>query len=364
MEARLEKIENSEAYIEITVDAEHFEEGLEKAYRKVVKQVTIPGFRKGRVPRELLEAHYGKEILYQDALEFIIPDAYAYAIEELDIEPIAQPDFDFSELEDIEAGKEFKFNARVAVKPEFELPDLTGLEITAPNFSITDQDVEKRLQDMQNRYAELVEKTEEPAVNGDVVEIDFEGFVDDTAFPGGKGHNYELELGSGTFIPGFEEQLLGMKVGESRDINVTFPEGYHAEDLAGKDAVFKVDLNKITSRKLRPLDDEFAQEVSSFDTIEELRQDIRSGLEKMSEARRKEMLKQEAVSRALERCDISVPDSVVRAQLERMLEQMGQRLSARGLVLNSIFSTLRVRLRILTRKCGLKPYAWPKPISC
>jgi len=356
VEARLEKVENSEAYIEITVDAELFEEGLEKAYRKVVKQVTVPGFRRGRVPRALLEAHYGKEILYQDAMEYIIPDAYSQAIDELDIEPIARPDFDFGDFDKIEAGKGFTFNARVAVKPEFALPDLTGLEVEVPAFNVTDQDVENRLQDMRNRYAELVEKTEGTAANRDIVEIDFEGFVDGEAFPGGKGFNYELELGSGTFIPGFEEQVVGMAVGESKEINVTFPESYGAEELAGKDAVFKVYLHKITTRRLRPLDDEFAQEVSSFDTIAELRDDIRNNLEKMVAARRKDIIKQKVINGVLERCEIPIPDSVVEVQLERMLDQMGQRLAAQGMTIEQYFEYTQSTVEDFNREM------WPEAL--
>ncbi|NLW90537.1 MAG: trigger factor [Syntrophomonadaceae bacterium] len=337
MEARLEKIESGEAYIEIVVDAERLEEGLQTAYRKVVRQVSIPGFRKGRVPRELLESHFGKEILYQDALEAIIPDAYEFALAELDIAPIAQPDFDFSSMDDMEAGKPFTFNTKVAVKPDFELPDLTGIEITTPKFAVSEENVAKRLEDMQNRYSQLVEKTDEPAAIGDTAEIDFEGYVDGVAFPGGKGENYPLELGSGSFIPGFEEQVVGLKVGEEADVKVTFPETYHAEDLAGKEAVFKVKVNKIETHELRPLNDEFAQEVSSFDTLEELKADIRDNLAQMIENQRKDFLRQQVLDKAMERTDIPVPDSVVKAQLEVMLEQMAQRLKSQGLSLEMYF---------------------------
>lgn len=337
MEARLEKIESGEAYIEIVVDAERLEEGLQTAYRKVVKQVSIPGFRKGRVPRELLEAHFGKEILYQDALEAIIPDAYEFALAELDIAPIAQPDFDFSEMDEMEAGQPFTFSAKVAVKPDFELPDLTGLEISTPIFAVKEEDVAKRLEDMQNRYSQLVEKTDEPAATGDTAEIDFEGFVDGVAFPGGKGENYPLELGSGTFIPGFEEQVVGLKVGEEADVKVTFPETYHAEDLAGKEAVFKIKVNKIETHQQRPLDDEFAQEVSSFDTLDDLKADINNSLVQMIDNQKKDYLRQQVLDKAMERTDIPVPDSVVKAQLEVMLEQMAQRLKSQGLSLEMYF---------------------------
>lgn len=334
MEAKLEKIENSEAYIAIEVDAEKFEEGMEKAYRKVVKQVGVPGFRKGRVPRPLLEAHYGKEILYQDALEVIVPEVYEEALEQLNIKALAQPEFDIDEIED---GKPFKFQVRVAVKPEFELVNLEGLEISIPYFQVTDQDVDNRLEEKRSRYAELSEKTEEPAEIGDTVEIDFEGFIDGEAFPGGQGSDYPLELGSNTFIPGFEEQLVGLKVGESKDVQVTFPADYHAEDLAGKDTVFKVNVKKIETKKMRELDDEFAQEVSQFDSLAELREDIKSGLEKMTEARKQEFIKQEVLAQAVGKCDIQAADAVVSVQLDRMLEQFGQRMAAQGLSLEQYF---------------------------
>ena len=334
MEAKLEKIENSEAYIAIEVDAEKFEEGLEKAYRKVVKQVGIPGFRKGRVPRPLLEAHYGKEILYQDALEVIVPEAYEEALEQLNIKALAQPEFDIDEIED---GKPFKFQARVAVKPEFELGNLEGLEVSIPYFQVTDQDVNNRLEEMRSRYAELSEKTEEPAEIGDTLEIDFEGFIDGEAFPGGQGSDYPLELGSNTFIPGFEDQLAGLKVGENKDVQVTFPEDYHAEDLAGKEAVFKVEVKKIETKKMRDLNDDFAQEVSSFDSLAELREDIKSNLETMTDKRRQELIKQEVLAQALGQCDIPAADAVVNAQLDRMLEQFGQRMAAQGLSLEQYF---------------------------
>ncbi len=334
MEAKLEKIENSEAYIAIEVDAEKFEEGLEKAYRKVVKQVGVPGFRKGRVPRPLLEAHYGKEILYQDALEVIVPEAYEEALEQLNINALAQPEFDIDEIED---GKPFKFQARVAVKPEFELGNLEGLEVSIPYLQVTDQDVDNRLEEMRSRYAEISEKTEEPAEIGDTLEIDFEGFIDGETFSGGQGSDYPLELGSNTFIPGFEDQLVGLKVGESKDVQVTFPEDYHAEDLAGKEAIFKVEIKKIETKKMRDLDDDFAQEVSSFDSLAELREDIKTNLDEMTEKRKQEFIKQEVLVQALGKCDIPAADSVVNVQLDRMLEQFGQRMAAQGLSLEQYF---------------------------
>ncbi len=328
MEAKLEKIENSEAYIEVEVDAEKLETGLEKAYRKIVKQVNIPGFRKGKVPRPLLEAHFGKEILYQDALEYIIPEAYQEAIEQLKIEPVAQPEFDINE---IEAGKALKFSAKVPLKPEVKLGNLEGLEITIPKMEVTEEDVDNRLEEMRLRYAELAEKTDEPAEMGDIVTIDFEGFIDGEAFEGGKGNNYQLEIGSNTFLPEFESQLAGMKAGESKEVKFTFPEDYLAENLAGKETVFKVEVKKVESKKLRELNDEFAQEVSQFDTLAELREDIRKVFTEKVDLSRKEMIREEVISKALAECEVTIPNALIDAQIQRMLEGFKQRLTSQGL---------------------------------
>ncbi|QGU00065.1 Cell division trigger factor [Candidatus Syntrophocurvum alkaliphilum] len=330
MDAKLEKIENSEAYLNIEVDSEKFEEGLEKAYRKIVKQVNIPGFRKGRAPRALVEVHYGKEILYEDALEFVIPEAYEQAVNELNVEAIAQPDF---EIVEIEAGKPLKFNAKVAIKPDVELGKLEGIEVSVPKVEVSEEDVNNRLEEMRARYAQMVEKVDEPAELGDNVIIDFEGFVDDVAFEGGKGEDFALELGSNTFIPGFEEQLVGIKSGEEKDVNVTFPEDYQAEELAGQDAVFKVKVKKIETKELRPLDNDFVQEVSEFDTLDELKDDIRKSLHEMSEQTKTEQMKEEVLSLAVEECEIPLPDALVESQLDVMVNQFSQRLSMQGISL-------------------------------
>lgn len=334
MEARLEKIESSEAHIEIIVDADRMEEGFEKAYRKVVKQVSVPGFRKGRVPRQLLEAHYGKEVLYQEALEYIVPLAYEEALSMVEIEPIAQPQFD---IDDINPGQEFRFKAIVAVKPEVKLGDFTDLEVSIPVLTVSDEHVENRLEEMRQRYAEVVEKTDEPALLGDTVLIDFEGFAQGVAFAGGKGEDYPLELGSDSFIPGFEKQLVGSKAGEAREVEVTFPEEYHAEELAGQPAVFKVTVKKITAKKLRELNDEFAQEVSEFETIEELRADIRKSLEAISQQQKKEMIQQAAIEKALDRCEMELPPAAIEAQTESMMKQLEQRMASQGISLEQYF---------------------------
>ncbi|MEA4923806.1 MAG: trigger factor [Syntrophomonadaceae bacterium] len=334
MDARLEKIEKSEAYVEIEIDAATLEEGLEKAYRKVVKQVNIPGFRKGRVPRDLLEAHFGKEVLYEDAMEFIVPDAYEKAIDNLDIKAIAQPEFDIGE---INPGQNLIVKVKVAVKPEVKLGKLEGLEISIPAMEITEADVDRRLEDMRAHYAKLVEKTDSPSELGDTVNINFVGSIDDVPFEGGTGEDYQLELGSNTFIPGFEEQLVGLKAGDTADVKVTFPATYHAEDLAGKDAVFHTTINKVECKELRELDDDLAQEVSDFDTLEALRNDIRENLIKANEYRQKEFKQKEVLSRALELSEIELAPAAVDAQFQNMLSQFEQRIQAQGISLEQYF---------------------------
>lgn len=334
MSAKLEKIESSEAYLEIEVDADTLEAGLDQAFKKVSKQVAIPGFRKGRVPRQLLEAHYGPEVLFEDALEIIVPSAYEDAIKELAIDAIGQPEFD---IQEIESGKPLKFTAKVAVKPEVKLGELEGLDIQIPRFEVSEEDVNNKMEEMRARYAQVVEKADEPAELGDTLTIDFEGFVNDVAFEGGKGEDYNLELGSATFIPGFEEQLVGVKTGESKDVNVAFPEEYHAEDLAGQDALFKVTVKKIETKELRELNDEFAQEVSEFENIAELREDLKKNLEQMHEMRKQSMTKDEAVNKAVELCEIEVPNAAIEVQFQNMLQQLEQRMSMQGLNLEQYF---------------------------
>ncbi|HCF49023.1 MAG TPA: trigger factor [Syntrophomonas sp.] len=332
MEARLEKIEHSEAYIAVEVDAEQLEEGLQKAYLKVVKEVSLPGFRKGRVPRQLLEARFGTEILYQDAIEYIVPLAYEEAVKQLEIVPIAQPTFD---IDEINVGEAFTFKARIPVKPEVILGDLEGIEISVPAFEVTDQDVENRINDMQTRYAQLVVKADdEAAVNGDTVYHDFEGFIDGVPFAGGKGENYPLELGSNTFIPGYEEQVVGVKTGEEKDVTVKFPEDYQSEELAGKEAVFTIKVNKIETKQIRDLDDSFVQEVSEFETVEELRGSIKQNLLEQAEGRKRDLMRQELLNQALQRCEIPVAEAVVKEHADIMLRQFEYRMNSQGLDLN------------------------------
>ena len=334
MEAKLEKIENSEAYISITVDEEMVELGMEQAYRKVVKQVNIPGFRKGKAPRQLLEAYYSKEVLYQEALEYIVPESYNKALEELNITPVAQPDF---EIDELEAGQPMTYSIRVAVKPEVTLGRLENIEVKIPKMAIGDEDVERQLQTIRERYSIVEEKLDQPAGWSDSLVMDFVGYVDDKEFEGGSATNYVLELGSNTFIPGFEERLVGVKKGETRDINVTFPDDYQSQELAGADARFNVTVHKVEAKKLRDLDDELAQEISEFDTIDEFREDLKDNMLNMLENRKKELVKQEVIDQAVAECEITVAEPMLKEQMERMKEQFIRTISRQGLTLEQYY---------------------------
>ena len=269
MSAKWEKQEGNKGQLTFEVPAEEFNLALDKAFKKVSKDVQIPGFRKGKIPRGMFEKRFGVESLYQDAVDIVLPEAYSKAIDETDIFPIAQPEVD---IEQIEKGKDLVFTAIVEVKPEVTLGDYKGLEVEEESVEVTDEDVENEINTIRERHAELVVKEDGKVEDGDTAVIDFEGFLDGEAFEGGKGENHSLEIGSGSFIPGFEEKLIGKEAGEETEIEITFPEEYHAENLAGKDAVFKVKIHEIKSKELPELDDEFAKDVDDeVETLDELK---------------------------------------------------------------------------------------------
>lgn len=345
MNARVEKIDKGEAFLEIEVSADKLEEGMEYAYRNVVKQVAVPGFRKGKVPRQLLEAYYGKEILYQDAMEHLIPGVYDEAVKALELKVMGQPEFDF-DMETIEEGNPFILKASVAIEPEVVMGEVVGLEVNVPDFTVTDEMIDDRLNDMRSTYAQLVEKTE-PSVTGDTVTMNFEGFIEDLPFEGGKGEDYQLVLGSNTFIPGFEEQLTGLSAGDSKDVQVSFPEDYQAEELAGQAAVFKVEVKSVQTKQSRELNDEFAQEVSECETLAELREDIRKNLVEMNEANRRDTLRQGAVEKALELCQVVLAPSAIKAQAGIMVQQMEQRFLSQGVTLEQYLAVTNSSVDIL-----------------
>ncbi|MEG6523158.1 trigger factor [Desulfotomaculum sp. 1211_IL3151] len=334
MKATAERIDKNTVLLEVEVEQEKVEQALDKAYRKVVKQVNIPGFRKGKAPRAMVERYVGSETLFGEAAEMIIPEAYMEALEETATEPIDQPQIDIVQGE---AGKILIFKATVEVKPEVTLGEYKGLEVTQPAAEVTDQDIEKELERLQNRHAKLITVEEGEVQNEDVTLIDFTGYVDGEAFEGGHAENYSLTIGSNSFIPGFEEQLVGVKLGEEKDINVTFPEEYHAENLAGKPATFKVKINEIKRKELAPLDDEFAKDVSEFDTLDELKSDILNRLKENAAKVAKSSMENGAVEAAVAKAEVEIPAVMVDQKVEEMINSMSQRLAQQGINLDQYF---------------------------
>lgn len=329
MKTKLERIERNEVALEIEVEADRLEQAMQKAYRKVVTKVNIPGFRKGKAPRQVLEAFLGKEALFEDALEEVIPQAYDEAVRETEIEPVSQPKIDVVQVED---GKPLIFKANVIVKPEVKLGTVTGLKVEIPPQEVREEDVDERLETMRSRYAKLITAEEGvPAENGDVLNINFAGFKDDEPFPGGMGEDYSLELGSNTFIPGFEEQLVGTVVGEEKEVKVTFPEDYHAEDLSGQEVRFEVKVNQIQKRELTPLDDDFARDVSEFDSLEALKTDIRKNLEQEASEQTEGLIRQRLVAQAVEQSEIDVPEEMIESQTDLLLHRFEERLRYQGM---------------------------------
>ncbi|MCY8177540.1 trigger factor, partial [Bacillus inaquosorum] len=302
---------------------------LDDAFKKVVKQVSIPGFRKGKIPRGLFEQRFGVEALYQDALDILLPVEYPKAVEEAGIEPVDRPEID---VEKIEKGESLIFTAKVTVKPEVKLGDYKGLGIEKDDTAVTDEDVQNELKALQERQAELVVKEEGAVEEGNTVVLDFEGFVDGEAFEGGKAENYSLEVGSGSFIPGFEDQLVGLEAGAEKDVEVTFPEEYHAEELAGKPAVFKVKIHEIKAKELPELDDEFAKDIDEeVETLAELTEKTKKRLEEAKENEADAKLREELVLKASENAEIDVPQAMIDTELDRMLKEFEQRLQMQGM---------------------------------
>ncbi len=329
MSYTLENVEKNKVKLTIEVASELFEDGMKKSYQKNVKYINVPGFRKGKAPRKMIEKMYGPAVFYEDAVNFIIPDAYDEAVKEADIHPVSQPEIDIVTIG--EADKPFVFTAEVFTKPEVKLGTYKGVEIEKVENKVTDADVDAEVASMREKNSRMVTVEDRAAENGDITTIDFEGFCDGVAFEGGKGTDYELTLGSGTFIPGFEEQIVGKKIGEEFDVNVKFPEEYHSEELKGKDAVFKVTLKGIKVKELPTLDDEFAKDVSEFDTLDALKEDIKAKLTKEAENKTKAEIENRALEAAVEGAEIDLPECMVDNQVEKMLEDYAYRLKSQGI---------------------------------
>lgn len=327
MIAKWGKTENNQGVLEIEVDAAEVSKALDQAFKKVVAKVNVPGFRKGKVPRPIFENRFGVESLYNDALDILLPDAYEKAIAETGIEPVDRPEIDIVQLE---KGKPFIFKATVTVKPEVELGEYTNLEIPAKDFTVADEAIEEELKSLQNRHAELEVIEDGEVQQGDTAVIDFEGFLDGVAFPGGKGEKHSLEIGSGSFIPGFEDQVIGMKKGEEKDIVVTFPENYHSEELAGKETTFKVLVHEIKRKNLPELNDDFAKDVD-FETLDELKADIKSKLDEKAQMDQENYKKDSAIQIATENATVEIPEAMVDTELERMFKEFEQQLSYSGM---------------------------------
>lgn len=329
MSYTLENVEKNKVKLTIEVASELFEDGMKKSYQKNVKYINVPGFRKGKAPRKMIEKMYGPAVFYEDAVNFIIPDAYDEAVKEADIHPVSQPEIDIVTIG--EADKPFVFTAEVFTKPEVKLGTYKGVEIEKVENKVTDADVDAEVASMREKNSRMVTVEDRAAENGDITTIDFEGFCDGVAFEGGKGTDYELTLGSGTFIPGFEEQIVGKKIGEEFDVNVKFPDEYHSEELKGKDAVFKVTLKGIKVKELPTLDDEFAKDVSEFDTLDALKEDIKAKLTKEAENKTKAEIENRALEAAVEGAEIDLPECMVDNQVEKMLEDYAYRLKSQGI---------------------------------
>lgn len=329
MSAKWEKLEGNRGVLTVEVAADKVSEGLDAAFKKVVKQINVPGFRKGKMPRQMFEQRFGVEALYQDALDFILPEAYANAVVEAGIDPVDRPEID---VETMEKGQTLVFKATVTVKPEVKLGEYKGLEVEAVSTEVTEEDVNNELEKMQQRFAELVVKEEGKAENGDTVVIDFEGFVDGEAFEGGKAENYSLELGSNSFIPGFEEQVVGLEAGQEKDIEVSFPAEYHAAELAGKPAVFKIKLHEIKTKQLPELDDEFAKDADEeVETLAALKEKTQKNLEESKKHEAEHAVRDSVLEQASSNAEIDVPEVMVETEVDRMVQEFEQRLSMQGM---------------------------------
>ena len=331
MDVKVEKTENkNEVKISFTVEAEKFEEAMKKVYAKTAKYFNIPGFRKGKAPMQLVERQYGSEIFYEDTFNELVPDIYDEAIKENKVEAVSKPDIDIKQME---KGKDLIFTAIVQTKPEVKVGKYKGIEIKKIEYNVTDKDIEHELGHMQDRNSRLVSIDDRPVENGDQTVIDFEGSVDGVPFEGGKAEGHELEIGSNTFIPGFEEQIIGMKIDEEKDVKVKFPDDYFSEDLAGKDAVFKVKLHEIKKKELPKLDDEFAKDVSEFDTLEELKNSIREKLETENKDKEKHETEETAIQTVCDNTKIDIPSGMIETEIDNMVKDIEGRLSYQGLKL-------------------------------
>ena len=328
MSVQVEKQEKNMAKLTIEVSAEEFGAALEKAYQKDKKKINVPGFRKGKAPRKMIEKMYGAGIFYEDAANIVIPEAYAAAAKECDEEIVSQPQISVTQIEE---GKPFIFTAEVALKPAVTLGDYKGVEVEKTVIEVSEEEVDKEVDKERENNSRMIDVDDRAVEKGDIIKLDCEGSVDGVPFQGGKAEDYSLTIGSGSFIPGFEDQLIGAKIGEELDVNVTFPEEYHEASLKGKPAVFKCTVKEIKVKELPAADDEFAKDVSEFDTLAEYKDDIRSKLVEKKEAQAKREKQNKAVDKAVANAQMEIPDAMVTEQVRRMADDFARRLQSQGL---------------------------------
>lgn len=334
MSLQVEKLEHNMAKLTVEVVAEDVEKALQAAYLKQRKQINIPGFRKGKVPRQMIEKMYGPEVFYDEAANNMIPDAYAKAYDESELDIVSQPKI---EVVQMEKGKPFIFTAEVATKPEVTLGDYKGLKVDKVSTRVTQKEVDEEIEKERERNARTIEVTDRAVQDKDEVTLDFEGFVDGVAFEGGKGEDYPLTIGSGSFIPGFEEQLIGAEIDKEVEVNVTFPKEYHSEELAGKDATFKCTVHTIKAKELPELDDEFASEVSECETMDAYRAEVKKNIKERKERTGKEKKENQAVDQAIENAQMDIPEAMIEFQVRQMADDFARRIQQQGLTVEQYF---------------------------
>lgn len=331
MKVTAERIDNHKVVLEMEVPQADVSKAIDKAYTRLANKINIPGFRKGKAPRKIVASHIGKQAVLDEAFDLVAPKAYSDALSDQNIEPVGRPEIEVVSLEE---GKDLVFKATVTAKPEIELGAYKGLKIEKKSAEVSDEDVEKQLQSMRGNHAKMVVAEGAQIESGDFAVIDFEGFIDGEAFEGGEGKGYPLEIGSGSFIPGFEEQLVGAKAGDERDVSVTFPEEYHAPNLAGKSAVFKVKINDVKRRELPELDDEFVKRASAFQTVDELKADVRNKLEETAKKKAEADFRADAIKTATENSSADIPGVMVENRISHMIEELDISLQNRGMKLD------------------------------
>lgn len=334
MSLQVEKLEKNMAKLTIEVGADRLDKAIESAYQKQKGKISIPGFRKGKVPRQIVEKMYGKEVFYEDAANMLIQEVYAEALDECEEDIVSSPKIDVTQ---IEAGKPFIFTAEVALKPEVKLGEYKGVKVEKADTTVTDEEVNEVIEKERESNARNIAVEDRAVKDGDMTVLDFEGFVDGVAFEGGKGENYPLTIGSGAFIPGFEEQLIGAEIGKEVEVNVTFPEDYQAEELKGKAAVFKCTVKEIKEKELPELDDEFASEVSEFETLAEYKEDVKKNLEEKKAKEAKENKEREAVEAVVDLSEMDIPEAMIETQQRQMVDEFAQRITMQGLSMEQYF---------------------------